>query len=160
MSGGVRCDYQGSLPEWRNTWTRTCTPKISTASAFPQMPPKSSESQLCRFWDARQYKWKQLRLLQLLGLSFHRQVLQAASPKAWAPCTLVPFPTSISITDLFSQTPTATDIYAETESLQIRMWVQSSVLPPCQLTTSPTATLQRGEACLLLIHLAAAEAKN
>ena len=31
---------------------------------------------------------------------------------------------------------------------------------PCQLTTSPTATLQRGEACLLLIHLAAAEANN
>lgn len=120
-------------------------PKSAHTSASPQMPPVSpSESQFCHFRDARQNKWEHPRPLRLLGLSFPLQALQAASPTAWALCTLVPFPAFISITDLFSQTPTAMDFYAETESLQIRVWVQSSVLPPCQLTTSPAATRHRG----------------
>ena len=36
--------------------THTHTPNHHTASAFPQTSPKSSESQFCHFWDARQYK--------------------------------------------------------------------------------------------------------
>lgn len=48
------------------------------------------------------------------------------------------------------------DFYTETESLQIRIGVQSSLFPLCQLTTSPIAKLQQREARPLLINLVAA----
>lgn len=50
------------------------------------------------------------------------------------------------------------DFYAETESLQIRMRVQSSLLPLWRLTTSPTDKLHQRETCLLLVNLAAVAA--
>lgn len=48
------------------------------------------------------------------------------------------------------------DFYTGTESLQIRIRVQSSLLPLCQLMTSPTAKLHQREVCLLLDNLEAA----
>lgn len=40
------------------------------------------------------------------------------------------------------------DFYAETESLQIIIRDQSSLLPLCQVTISPTAKRHQKEACL------------
>ena len=121
MSGGVRCDHQGGLPEGRNTRTRTRTPESAQHQLSLKRPPSPPGPGSAASETRGNRKDKQRRLLRLLGLALHRQALQAASPTAWVPCTLVPFPTSISITDLFSQTPAAMDFYAETESLQIRM---------------------------------------
>lgn len=48
------------------------------------------------------------------------------------------------------------DFYTGTETLQIRIRVQSSLFPLCQLTTLPTANLHQREACLLLDNLVVA----
>lgn len=48
------------------------------------------------------------------------------------------------------------DFYAETESLQVRIRDQSSLLLLCQVTISPTAKHHQKEACLLFNNLVTA----